>query len=229
MILAKSSSLLSALFSNKNNINQNNIINMKSNTIILSILSIATAYATPQTFDFSDPKGVNHAKFTLDAPLEAISGVANGVSGTITIDPEKPEATQGTITIATSSLHVENATMKEHMLGADWLNAEKNPKITFTVASLKEYKMSGGKASATVVGNFSLKGVTKEIAVPATVTLLPGKLADRTAGKMQGDLAVIRTSFTIKRSDYGINPKAPEDKVADEILVTLAIAGASPK
>lgn len=203
---------------------------MKLNIItVISALGIAAASAAPQTFDFKDPKGVNHAKFTLDAPLETISGVANGVSGTLTVDTDKPEATSGTITVETKSLHVENPLMKEHMLGAEWLDAEKNPSITFKVSSLKDFKMSDGKASATVVGTFSLKGVDKEIEAPATVTLLPGKLGDRTGGKMQGDLAVIRTSFTIKRSDYGINPKAPEDKVSDEIAVSLAIAGASPK
>ena len=203
---------------------------MKLNIItVISALGIAAASAAPQTFDFKDPKGVNHAKFTLDAPLETISGVANGVSGTLTVDTDKPEATSGTITVETKSLHVENPLMKEHMLGAEWLDAEKNPSITFKVSSLKDFKMDGGKASATVVGTFSLKGVEKEIEAPATVTLLPGKLGDRTGGKMQGDLAVIRTSFTIKRSDYGINPKAPEDKVSDEIAVSLAIAGASPK
>jgi hypothetical protein len=46
---------------------------------------------------------------------------------------------------------------------------------------------------------------------------------------MQGDLMVIRTEFTIKRADYGINPKAPTDKVSDDIVINLAIAGASPK
>lgn len=203
---------------------------MKSTIVtVITALGLAAASAAPQTFDFKDPKGVNHAKFTLDAPLEAISGVANGVSGTLTLDTAKPEATSGTITVETKSLHVENPLMKEHLLGAEWLDAEKNPSITFKMKSLKDFKMSDGKASATVVGTFSVKGVEKEIEAPATVTLLPGKLGDRTGGKMQGDLAVIRTSFTIKRSDYGINPKAPEDKVADEIAVTLAIAGASPK
>ncbi len=196
---------------------------------IVSALGIIAADAAPQTFDFKDPKGVNHAKFTLDAPLEAISGVANGISGTLTVDPAKPEATSGTITVETKSLHVENPMMKQHMLGADWLDAEKNKEITFKVKSLKDYKMADGKASASVVGTFSLKGVEKEITVPATVTLLPGKLADRTAGKMKGDLAVLRTNFTLKRSDFGINPKAPEDKVSDEIEVSLSIAGSAPE
>jgi hypothetical protein len=89
--------------------------------------------------------------------------------------------------------------------------------------------MDSVTATANVKGKFSLKGVEKEIAVPATVTLLKGKLGARTGGKMQGDLMVIRTEFTIKRADYGINPKAPTDKVSDDIVINLAIAGASPK
>ena len=45
----------------------------------------------------------------------------------------------------------------------------------------------------------------------------------------KGDLLVIRASFAVKRSDFGINPKAPEDKVADTIDLTLSIAGAAPR
>jgi polyisoprenoid-binding protein YceI len=193
------------------------------------MLAMGPAIAEVQTYDFKDPKGVNHAKFTLDAPLETISGTANGVSGTITIDPAKPEATQGKIIIDAKTLHVENETMKEHMLGAEWLDVSKHGEISFTVSSLKDFKMEGDKATATAVGTFTLHGVSKEISVPAHVTMLKGKLGDRTQGKMQGDLAVLRTTFQIKRSDYGVNPKAPTDKVSDEIEISLAIAGASPK
>lgn len=195
---------------------------------LIAFSTAVAALAAPQTFDFKDPKGVNHAKFTLDAPLESISGTANGVSGTLTIDPAKPEATTGTITVDAKTLHVENSMMKEHLHGADWMDVGKHAAITFTVKSLEDFKMEGSKANATVVGTFSLKGVEKEIRVPASVTLLPGKLGDRTGGKMQGDLAVIRTTFKINRSDYNINPKAPSDKVSEEVEVSLAIAGASP-
>lgn len=203
---------------------------MKTTLLLATvILPLAAADAAEQTFDFKDPKGVNTARFMLDAPLESISGNANGVSGTLTIDPEKPEATKGSIMIDAKTLNVENAMMKEHMLGKEWLDVATHPTISFKVSGLTEYKLEGETATANVKGKFNLKGIEKEITVPARVTLLKDKLGARTGGKMQGDLLVVRTEFTIKRSDYGVNPKAPADKVAEDIVISLAIAGASPK
>jgi hypothetical protein len=54
-------------------------------------------------------------------------------------------------------------------------------------------------------------------------------LGARTGGQAQGDLLVLRADFRILRSDFGINPKAPDDKVANEIDLTLSLAGASPR
>jgi polyisoprenoid-binding protein YceI len=202
---------------------------MKTTLLLASLLLPFAATAAEQSFDFKDPKGVNTARFTLDAPLETITGNASGVSGTLTVDPAKPEATKGSIVIDAKTLSVENAMMKEHMLGKDWLDVATHPTITFTVTGIEGVKQEADTVSATVKGKFSLKGVEKEISVPAKVTLLKDKLGARSGGKMQGDLLVVRTEFTIKRSDYGVNPKAPADKVADEIVINLAIAGASPK
>jgi hypothetical protein len=44
-----------------------------------------------------------------------------------------------------------------------------------------------------------------------------------------GDLLVIRATFSIKRSDFGIMPGQVEEKVSDTIKLTLSIAGASPR
>lgn len=197
--------------------------------ILTALVSLATAaLAGPQTFDFKDPKGVNNAVFKLDATLESINGSANGISGTIIFDPENPAATKGRIVVATASLHVPNPMMKEHLHSALWLDVAKYPEIVFETLELKNVKTTGDTTTADVAGKFTVKGVTQTITAPAKLTYLKDKLGQRVPNQ-KGDLIVIRATFTIKRTDYGINPSAPQDKVADEINLTLSIAGAAPR
>lgn len=204
---------------------------MTKNLITLLTLTTLTsaALAAPQSFDFKDPKGVNNAVFKLDAPLEAINGSANGISGTVTFDPAAPAATKGKIVVAAASLHVPNPMMKEHLHGEQWLDVAKHQEITFEAKSLSNVKTTGDSTTADLTGTLSIKGVAKQVTAPVKFTYLKDKLGARTNGQMQGDLLVIRANFTIQRSDFGINPKAPEDKVADTIELTLSIAGASPR
>jgi polyisoprenoid-binding protein YceI len=201
-------------------------------TVLLTLAAVAlttAAFASPQSFDFKDPKGVNNAVFKLDAPLEAINGTASGISGTITFDPENPATVSGKIVIDTKSLTVPNPTMQEHMHGDQWMDVEKFPEITFEAGKVANVKASENKVTADVTGKMTIRGVTSEITVPVSFTYLKDRLGDRTMGQMQGDLLVVRANFTIQRADYGINPKAPADKVAEEISLTLSLAGAAPK
>lgn len=205
-------------------------------TKIITLLTFTTlttltsaAWAAPQSFDFKDPKGVNNAVFKLDAPLEAINGSANGISGTVTFDPANPADTKGKLVVAAASLHVPNPMMKEHLHGEQWLDVAKHPEITFEPKSLTNVKTTADSATADVTGTLTIKGVAKQITAPVKFTYLKDKLAARTNGQLKGDLLVIRANFGIKRSDFAINPQAPEDKVADAIELTLSIAGASPR
>jgi polyisoprenoid-binding protein YceI len=197
-------------------------------TLLVLIGWTGVALAAPQTFDFKDPKGINNAGFKLDAPLESINGSASGVSGTVTFDPENPGATRGKIIVATGSLMLPNPMQKQHMLGDKWLDAAKYPEITFEAREFKNIRTAGDTTAADVTGTFTLKGVSKELTVPVKLTWLKDKLGDRVPNQ-KGDLLVIRASFTIKRSDFNINPGQYEDKVAESIELTLSIAGAAPK
>jgi polyisoprenoid-binding protein YceI len=204
---------------------------MKTHIALLAAAALATtAHAGKIAFDLKDPKGVNNIVFKLDAPLESINGTANGISGTVLVDPAQPEVVEGKIVVDAKSLKVPNDVMQEHMLGADWLDAETHPQITFEVKEvLNPVKTSDTEGTANVKGVFTLKGVSKEITAPAKVTFLPGRLADRSNGKMQGDLLVIRTNFQINRGDFGIKQGENLDKVSDTIDISLSIAGAAPK
>ena len=198
-------------------------------TLVVAGGVASLASAGTQSFDFKDPKGVNNAVFMLDAPLESINGSANGISGTVEFDATKPGATKGKIVVASKSLTVGNNMMQEHMLGDQWLDVTKYPEISFDVKELKNAKTEGNVTTATAVGTFSLKGVEKEISTPVKLTYLKGKLADRSYPPVKGDLLVIRASFTIKRSEFNIQPGKNEDKVSNEIELTLSIAGAAPE
>lgn len=195
---------------------------------LVAVAAITFTQAYGASFDFKDPKGVNNVAFSMDAPLEYISGTANGISGTVEFDAEHPEKTSGTITLDTTTLMVANSMMRDHMLGGNWMDVENHPTITFTAKKLKDVKKDGSKYSATAKGSITIKGTTKELELPVTLTYLPGKLGDRNQG-MQGDILVIRSDFTILRSEFGINAGQNEDKVADEIELRLSIAGFNAK
>ncbi len=186
------------------------------------------ALAAPLTFDFKDPKGVNTALFHLDAPLESVNGSANGIAGTVIFDPEKPADTKGKIVVSTASITVPNSMMNGHLHGDKWLDAAKYPELSFDVKELRNVKTSGDVTTADAVGMFACKDVAKELTVPVKLTYLKDKLGARVPN-MKGDLLVIRANFKIKRSEFNINPGQYEDKVSDEIELTLSIAGASAK
>lgn len=196
---------------------------------LLAIGSIAgSVFAETMSFDFKDPKGVNNATFSLDAPLEAINGSANGVTGTVSFDPAHPEKTTGKLVVDAKSLHVPNPMMKEHLHGNQWMDTAKFGEITFEAKSLKNVKTSGDNTTADATGTMTMKGVTKDMTVPIKLTYLKDKLGLRVPS-MKGDLLVIRADFTIQRADFGVNPGAPTDKVSETIELKLSVAGAAPK
>ncbi len=203
---------------------------MKPTALLLASLALAASLtASPTSFDFKDPKGVNAVQFHLDSLLEPIAGTAGGVTGTVSFDPSAPAATTGKIVVASGSLKVPNGTMTEHLLSDGWIDAAGHPEIVFELVKLDNVKTSGTTTTADASGKFTLKGVTKDVSLPVKLTYLADALEKRTKPGNKGDLLVVRGEFTILRVDYGIKPGQNEDKVANEIKLTLAIVGSAPK
>jgi polyisoprenoid-binding protein YceI len=195
---------------------------------ILATSAIVSLSAETLSFDFADPKGVNTINFNMDAPLESINGYAKGVSGRVQFDPSAPEKTTGIIEIDTTSLHVANPTMNGHMLGSQWMDVINHPSIQFKVAILKNIETTGNITSAEIIGELTVKGVTRQITTNVTLTYLKGKLKARMGPRgPDGDLLVLRTKFSIFRSDFGIASGDNTEKVAEEIEISLSLAGQS--
>ena len=202
---------------------------MKRFAFLLGLMGVNFAVlAEPQSFDFKDPKGVNNVVFKTDAPLESINGTATGISGNASFDPTNPGAIKGKIIVEAASLNVPNPMMKQHLQSDKWLDVTKYPEITFEVLSTDKVKTTGSVITADVTGTMTIKGASQKVTVPVKITYLKGKLKDRFP-KLEGDLLVLRATFTVKRSDYGINKGSFEDKVSDDIELNLSLAGQSPK
>jgi polyisoprenoid-binding protein YceI len=194
------------------------------------LASSTVAFAAPQSFDFKDPTGVNNVQFKLDAPLESITGTGTGISGNVSFDPAAPEAISGRIVLDAASLTVGNPIMGEHLRSADWLDVAKYPVISFEVGRIANVRTQGAQILADVTGMLIVKGVAKEVTVPVAFTHLPDKLGARLGdAKIQGDLLVLRANFEINRSDFSIMAGQATDKVAENIQLSLSIAGAAAR
>ena len=181
--------------------------------------------AAAKEFDFKDPKGVNAISFVLDSLLEPIMGLASGITGKVSFDPEHPESMTGGITIAADSLHIENQGMEKTLYGADWIDVENHPELSFVFREVKVVKQTqGGAIEMEVSGDFTLKGVTKRMTIPVRATYLEGRLKDR-LHRGSGDLLVLRAQFSVNRRDFNIKPDSGPEVVAEEIEIRASIVG----
>lgn len=187
------------------------------------------AYAKELEFDFKDPKGVNAIAFILDSVWEPIMGLASGISGKVTFDPAEPKAMRGRLVVEATEVRCALPAMTSVMHSKDWMDVKSHPTIEFSFKQVKSVKSAEKDVTElTVVGDFTCRGITKEILVSVKATYLPGLLKKRLRGT-KGDMLVLRTSFTFKRSDYGIKPQLGPETVADDIEVRVSIVGVRPE
>jgi polyisoprenoid-binding protein YceI len=180
-----------------------------------------------QTFNFEDKAGRNQTTFFSSMPVEDINGLASGVAGWATFDVSNFASTlKGKITISTASLKSGIALRDEHMLSPGWLDSEKYPEITFTIKKVMDAKNEGdNKITAKIVGDYTMRGITKEVTTDAVITYLDEN--EQTKMRTPGDLLGVKADFKIKLSDFGVKIDVIGNKVADTIEVGVNIAGSN--
>lgn len=179
-----------------------------------------------QTFNFTDRGGRNQASFFSTTPLEDIRGLTNDVKGTATFNVADIKTLKGKISISTASIKTAIDLRDEHLRSADWLDAAKNPEITFVIKNVRDIKqLADNKIQAKVVGDFTLKGVTKEITADATLTYLDE--SEQTKTRAPGDLLGVQATFNVKLSDFGVKNKIVGQKVAETVEVSVNMVGSN--
>ncbi len=206
---------------------------------VMMILAAITGVATTQAQKLdvaasgtkkvvlSDKVGQNQFLWHSEAPVETIDGTAEGITGTISLDPKNLKSISGTISAKVATMQSGNSMRDDHLRSAVWLDAEKYPTIQFTAKSIKNVKVEGSKMTADVTGDFTMHGVTKPMTIPFTLTYIDESA--KTRERAPGDLVMISAKFFVALGDFDVKGKGDliGNKVGESIEIEANLFGST--
>jgi len=137
----------------------------------------------------------------MNVPVE---GRFRTVSGTVTVDPKKPEAAKADLEVALASIDLGDAESETEVKRPLWFDTTKFPSARFTLSALKPTGPNRYDASGTLV----MKGISQAVVAPVTLAESGGQRA-------------IEGQFTLKRLQFKVGEGVWSDTetVADDVLV----------
>ena len=177
----------------------------------VAALLLALAAGTTQAADYViDGTGAGmHSSVHFRAShvgISALWGRFNDITGSFTYDAANIGASTISVNIDPASLDTNNEARDTHLKTSDYMDVEKFPEAGFVSTMIHDL----GDGKVHVTGNFTLHGVTKEIAFEATRT-----------GEGETPFGDYRVGFeaetTLDLTEYGIN--------AGTLTLILAIEG----
>jgi polyisoprenoid-binding protein YceI len=143
-----------------------------------------------------------------------VKGSFEAFSGAIKLDPNSPENSSVEVTIETPSITTGNEKRDGHLQSADFFDVEKFPTMTF-----KSKKVSKQGDQWIAVGDLTIRGVTKEIQLPFT---LSGPVNAGNASVLG-----VSASTEINRTDFGVSWNKTLDAggvvVGDKVKVEIEV------
>ena len=156
-----------------------------------TLLTSIPAFAADYTVDGSHSR-VGFAVTHLT--VSKVRGTFGTMSGTLSYDPKNIAATSIKATVGIQSIDSDEAKRDEHLLSADFLDVAKFPEMGFVSKSVKNIK----KESFDVIGDLTIHGVTKEVAL--TVDTPSAEVKDPWGNIKVGAHAIGK----INRKDFGL-------------------------
>jgi polyisoprenoid-binding protein YceI len=141
-------------------------------------------------------------------------GRFNNIDGEYRLDEGNPADCQFNFTVKADSVDTANQRRDGHLKSADFFNVAEYPTITFKSTKVER----AGDMQLKVTGDLNLHGETKP--VTADVKIFTAKETQ------QGVKGGLETTFTIKRSDHGMNYGVSEGALGDNVTITMAIEAA---
>jgi len=140
-------------------------------------------------------------------------GRFNKITGTVRYFPDNETGLELDITMAIDSVDSGSEKLDGHLKSEDFFFAEKYPNATFKSRSSKKISENTYEVS----GKLTLRGVTKPITVNVDWLGISDSRRSRTCG--------LETTFTVKRTEFGINYGVSMGMLGDEIKIIVAMEG----
>lgn len=162
----------------------------------LLLLTSATITLTPQ--DYKVKEG-----YTIAFKSKDPSGIFKDSKGSFKFDENDLSNSSINLTFKVSSISTGNGMMNKKAQTEEWFDAEKNPEIKF-----ESTKITKNGEDFNVIGNLTIKGITKSKKVPMKVV------------KSGNDL-ILSGAFGVNRIEYKVGKKS--DAVPDVMNINYSI------
>lgn len=194
---------------------------------LIGSLLFVPVLATAEAIAFKVHSNYSRATFKSDAPLETIVGTTAGpgVSGTVTLDPAKPQAASGVIRVDLTTVNSGVAKRDADMKGPEYLDTA-NEANRYAVFEIKSVEIVGALESgkgipAKVKGILTIKGKPVETTAEARITYLklsPEQLETQKRWGFTSDNIKIRAKFQTTFTNHGMQiPQLLILKLANDI------------
>jgi len=161
------------------------------------------AIAWADTTRFRIQPEASEVIFRATSRLMNAEGRFRRLSGEIVVDTRDLATARITLTIETDSIDTGIGMRDNHLRSEDFLDVRKFPTITF-----ESQRVEGSGHHANVFGRLTIRGVTREIAVPVDVSL--------------SDIALVSSGeFVINRRDFGIVYQSFINPIGDDVRVSF--------
>ena len=135
---------------------------------------------------------------------QARVGTFKEFSGVAVLSSDSQSLESVALDIQAGSLETQNGKLTNHLNTEDFLDTRSHPTVTFKSKSITK----GADGKTQIVGDLTLHGVTKEITIPADVTI-------------GGQGLSLKAGFTIDRTDYGMDRML--DRVEKPVDITVTV------
>jgi|SRR5437773_9466840 len=143
--------------------------------------------------------------FVIDNFGIATGGDFKGLSGTIKYDPSNPTTADFDVNIDASTVNTDIESRDNHLRRKEYLDVKNYPKLSFKSTRITKANKDG---YLYMFGTITIKGVTKEINFPFTVTAKNGGY-------------LFEGSFKLNRRDFGVGGNSIS--LSNGLTVSLSI------